>query len=177
MFSKEVLEGVVFPELQIGEDLIFCIDVFLKTRSVVTLPDVFYHYIIGENSVTAGRFDKRKSLDGIKSRRYVLDKVALMSEDLKRVAFNECAKAYYFAVLSYSHIYSRNRNEREGYYEIIEEWKKFKCSDKEKQYIDIEISHSIENTIRFMVIYKIKNCVKTICKSIIKKIYKKNAAL
>ncbi|HPT62626.1 MAG TPA: glycosyltransferase family 2 protein [Bacillota bacterium] len=68
-FSARIFTDVVFPHLYTGEDAAVLIQLFSQARSYVSVPDIYYNYVMSAWSLTRAPFSIRK-LDKLKSDRF-----------------------------------------------------------------------------------------------------------
>ena len=67
LIRKNIAESIKIPNLQIGEDPIFLLSCLMKARQIICLPDIFYYYRVGHQSLS----NKTSSLPITKSYDYI----------------------------------------------------------------------------------------------------------
>lgn len=118
IMKKEILKDIKFDtKITFGEDFIFFVEAFLKSKRIMFINEVFYHYTVNNNSITHKfNFFKNKKilLDGL----YVNKKISkLISYDYKKIWKN---KSILLDNLD-NCIYNSNYREFKNYLKIITE--------------------------------------------------------
>lgn len=165
IFSKNSINGIMYQNLKIGEDAVFCFDSLYKANKVTVISDIYYHYIISKNSVTISKFNKDKLYDYIYSRQYIAKHLDSFPDKVKIKAYNEYAMSYYYSISSYMFI--SNYKLKKDYNDIVINWNKFRCTNEYNKYVNKDLDKSIKKIVRFMPILKIKYLIISGIKNII----------
>lgn len=72
VYRKPLFDNVEFKNLFAGEDAFVLAQVFLKTLKVITIPDVYYFYVMSEESLCRSPFTNKK-LDTVKAGIYIYE--------------------------------------------------------------------------------------------------------
>ena len=96
LFTRNVWEGISFPEGMIMEDAATIHKCILKTNKIVITEYPCYHYRIRQGSILHSTFSE-KNFDGVKAVKYRMDDICILYPKLKQ----EAANAYVWTVLYY----------------------------------------------------------------------------
>lgn len=71
IYRRELFDGLLFPDLKYSEDYCLNAMVHIKAGKKVTLPDIFYNYVMYEGQATDVRHVSLSNFDGVKAGKLV----------------------------------------------------------------------------------------------------------
>lgn len=122
-FSAKLFEHVKFPHLYVGEDAAVLLQLFANAKLYVSVPEVYYNYVMSPTSLCRAPFNTRK-LDILKSDNFMHDYLSNINADLsEKLAYAICARS---AVLYCELMLSKNEDKGQSRAVIKQHYKKYR---------------------------------------------------
>jgi glycosyltransferase involved in cell wall biosynthesis len=123
VFAKNLFRDIEFPHLYAGEDAAVLLQLFSNANLYVSIPDIYYNYIMTPTSLCRLPFNKRK-LDIIKSDNFMYTYLSKKHTDLcETFAYAVCARS---AVLYCVLMLSKNEEKNQLKNVIFQQYKRYR---------------------------------------------------
>lgn len=111
LIKKELLNGIVFLENRINEDILFTYELINKANGIVFVDNVLYYYFFNRNGITYKKFNKQK-LDLLEIWDIVKNKVEIEHPEYINLCQSNCMRVR-FTLLSKMYLNNYNKKDKE----------------------------------------------------------------
>lgn len=120
LFRQSLIRNIRFVEGRNNEDNMFMADVLPNVKSMVSVSDQMYYYLIRTNSITGCRFTEKK-FDSIYAYKYVLKKTEEISDKyIPYVQYWRCMNSFYLWYDIKKSNIPMNKDKQQKYYNIVQ---------------------------------------------------------